>query len=227
MRRSRKLAVAEEVRLETSRRWKTGLSCTASLGALLLALVFAVPVPASEVSEAEGGATPNAQQVTEGLEAVEREEAARRDQLEEPAAVHERELSAAAYENATADESQQLLLETFPEELERLNSDPARALQDLHLVDVFDESVATVRGPEGDGSLLEAGVPIQAENEEGDLEKVKLSLVEGSEGFEAENPLTEIVIPPTADESFAIGDEGLGLVAQGSNGVAGRPVGEM
>jgi YD repeat-containing protein len=165
--------------------------------------------------------------VAEGLEAVEREEAAHERELEEPGAVRERKLSADAYEDATASESQQLLSATFQAGLERLNSDPARALADLRLIDVFDGTVATVRGPGDDGSLLEAGIPIRVKNEEGDLEKVKLGLVEGDEGFEAENPLTEILIPPAADEQFSIGTEGLGLAVQGGEATAGRPFGEM
>jgi tripartite motif-containing protein 71 len=207
--------------------WRAPLSSTASLGALVLTLVAAVPVLASESPEAEGGRPPSPQQVAEGLEAVEREEAAHKRELEEPDAVRERDLSADAYEDATPSESQQLLLATFQAEIERLNSDPARALGDLRLVDVFGETVATVRGPGDDGSLLEAGVPIRVENEDGDLEKVKLDLVEGSEGFEAENPLTEILIPPAADEQFSIGDEGLGLVVQGGEAASGESLGEM
>ncbi|HEX5592117.1 MAG TPA: DUF6531 domain-containing protein, partial [Solirubrobacterales bacterium] len=203
------------------------MSSTASFGALLLILLVAVPALASESPEPAASTPPSAAQIAAGLEAAEREEAARSRELEEPEAVRERDLSADAYEDATTAESQQLLLQTFQEELGRLNSDPARALGDLHLVDVFGEAVATVRDPEGDGSLLEADIPIRAENEEGDLEKVKLDLVEGADGFEAENPLTEVLIPPAADEAFSVGDEGLSLVVQGGQGTSGQPLGEM
>ncbi|HWN72704.1 MAG TPA: hypothetical protein VNN15_02725, partial [Solirubrobacterales bacterium] len=190
-----------------------------SFAAMLAFLVAAVPVLAAE--------PPNAQQVAEGLEAVEREEAARERELEEPAAVQERSLSADAYEDSSASEARQLLLDTFKDELSRLNSDPARALDDLQLVRVFGESVATVRSPEGEGSLLEAAIPIRAENEAGDLEKVKLELVEGDEGFEAVNPLSEVLIPAVADEPFSIGDEGLGLAVQGADASSAQPFGEM
>jgi YD repeat-containing protein len=195
------------------------LRCVLFFSVVLVFLVAAVPVLAA--------GPPNAQQVADGLEAVEREEAAREQELEEPEAVHERALSADAYEDLSASEARQLLLDTFKDELSRLNSDPARALDDLQLVRVFGESVATVRGPEGEGSLLEAAIPIRVENEEGDLEKVKLGLVEGDEGFEAANPLSEVLIPAVAEEPFSIGDEGLGLAVQGADASSAEPLGEM
>jgi len=211
-------------------RERRNLSFTACFLLSLLALVAAVPVlaaePAEGGSEGEPVAPPSPQQVAEGLEAVEREEVDRRQELEEPEAVQQREASAAAYDDLTAAESRQLLLNAFPDVLAQLNADPARALDDLHLVKLFGETVATVRTPEGEGSLLEADIPIRTENDEGELEKVNLTLVRGEEGFEPENPLTDVVIPPTAEEQFVVGEEGLSLEIPGAE-ASGAPLGEM
>jgi sugar lactone lactonase YvrE len=215
-----------------SRERRKDLSFTACCFLLALALVAAVPVLAAEPpagSEGAEGETvnpPSAQQVAEGLEVVEREEAARQRELEEPEAVQQREASATAYEDLTASESRQLLLSAFPDVLTQLNADPARALDDLHLTKVFGETVATVRTPEGEGSLLEADIPIRTENDEGELEKVKLTLVRREEGFEPENPLTDVLIPPTAEEQFAVGEEGLSLGIPGAE-APGEPLGDM
>lgn len=204
-----------------SRERRRRLSSTATFLALLCALIAAAPVLAAEPSP------PDEQQVAEGLEAVEREEAARQRELEGPEAVREREASAEAYGDLSAAESRRLLLSAFPDAFAQLNADPARALNELQLIKVFGESMATVKDQEGEGSLLEADIPLRAENEEGDLEKVRLTLVSGEGGFEPENPLTEVQIPTIAEERFTVGDEGLAVAAQGTGASSGQPLGEM
>jgi YD repeat-containing protein len=180
----------------------------------VLARGSAEGVPATEGAEGAPVAPPSAQQVAEGIERAEVQEAARRQELESPQAVDERHISETAYANLTPAESRALLQEAFPESLAALESDLARSLENLHLVRTYGEDVATVRDSEGETSLLEASIPLRVENEEGELEKVKLGLTEGESGFEPENPVTELLIPPAADEGISVGQEGLTITPQ-------------
>lgn len=188
--------------------------------ALLAVLTAATPVlaqvspEAGEGSEAPLVTPPSGKQVTEGIELAEQEEAARRRELESPQAVDERRVSETAYANLTPAEARQLLQEAFPESLAALESDLARSLEGLHLIRTYGEDVATVRGAEGETSLLEASIPLRVENQEGELEKVKLGLTESESGFEPENPITELSIPLAANEGISVGEEGLTITPQ-------------
>jgi DNA-binding beta-propeller fold protein YncE len=162
-------------------------------------------LPASNATE-----PPSAQQVQLGIEAIESEEAAREEELRSPEAAREREESRDAYVGLSTEAARQLLIETFPGQLARLNADPARLLSDVRIVKVFGETVATIES-DGEGSLLEAGIPVRTENEAGDLEKVDLGLEHASSGLEPANPLVDLHIPDAAREPIAIGDEGLAV----------------
>lgn len=174
------------------------------------------PVPPAP-SEAELELLPDGQEVTEGIEAAEAAEKAREADLASPAAAAEREDSRFAFAGASVAEAQELLSTLFAPQLATLNSDPARFLSDAQLVEVVDESVATVK-EEGDGSLLEASIPVQAPDEEGDLGKVDLSLLDTPEGYEPANPLTELIIPESAGEPIEIGTKGVAISQAGADG---------
>lgn len=65
--------------------------------------------------------------------------------------------------------------------------------------------------------MLEAGIPVVT-RDEGEVEKVDLSLEDGPEGLEPENPLVSVVLPPVADEGIEVGDEGLTITQGGAAG---------
>jgi hypothetical protein len=152
--------------------------------------------PAPSTSEPAPVELPDAEDVREGIEAAEAEVAERERWLAGPEAVGQREQSRYAFAGLSAAESEQLFLDVFAEQLRRLNADPARWLSDATIVDPIDESAAAVR-KDGDTSLLDSTMPLRAEDEDGELRKVDLTLEATPEGLEAVNPLVEYA------ESFA------------------------
>jgi len=70
---------------------------------------------------------------------------------------------------------------------------------------------------DGSPQLLEAGIPVVT-RDEGEVEKVDLSLEDGPEGLEPENPLVSVVLPPAADEGIEVGEEGLTITQEGAAG---------
>ncbi len=204
-----------------------------ALFATLLLASSAAPVLAEEApppppvpSEAEQARLPDSQEIQEGIEAAASEEADREAELEGPAAAEEREESRDAFADADAAQAKELLSALFSEQLAALNSDPARFLSDAQLVQVLDEDVATVRD-EGDSSLLDAAIPLRAEDEAGELRKVDLSLEPTAEGFEPTNPLTEVSIPSGAGGAIAVGEEGVSVSQVGVEASGGQPFGEV
>jgi YD repeat-containing protein len=194
--------------------------------ALLLLACSAVPVFAAEAppsdeagvatAEQEDPVVPDGEDVREGLEATERRDAERREWLQSPEAVRQREESRHAYAGISTSEAKELLSSVFDAEFAKLDSDPARLLSDVQLVGpVTDESVVAIREDE-ETDLLDAGMPVQTEDDEGQVSKIDLSLEATPEGFEPSNPLVEeLVIPNTAGEPVEIGDEGLAISAVG------------
>jgi YD repeat-containing protein len=164
-------------------------------------------------------AVPSAEQVQAGIEAAEEQQGQREEELQAPEAVQQREASRSAYSGLAGVAARQLLVDLFPGELARLNADPARVLSEVEVVKAFGDTVATVE-EDGDGSLLEAGIPVRAENEDGELEKVDLSLEATPTGFEPANPLTELQIPGSAGGPIVIGEAGLAVSLVDADGEA-------
>ncbi len=191
---------------------------------ILLFASSAVPVFASDGADGqftleapvESGpiSPPGDLQVREGIEEAERKEAARLNELQMPALIDQREKSRDAFADLSDAAAQELLLESFAPQMATLNADPARYLSDVELLRTYDQTAATV-SDEGDGSLLEAGIPVRTEDSEGDLAKVDLSLEATDAGFEPANPLIELRIPQSADEAIEIGQEGLAISPAG------------
>lgn len=165
---------------------------------------------------------PDAEDIREGIEATEAEQAARERWLAGPEAIKQRQQSRHAFAELSAADSKGLFLDLFSEHLRRLNTDPARWLSDASIVEPLDESSATVR-KEGDTTLLSGTVPLRAEDEDGELRKVDLTLEATSEGLEPANPLVELRIPEVAGEGIAMG-EGERSIAVTPLGVEDRPV---
>jgi hypothetical protein len=147
---------------------------------------------------------PDAEAVTEVIEKAEREEEERNDWLASPEAIHEREESRLAFAGLDAATAKDLLSTVFAEQLAQLNNDPARILSGAQLLSTSEPTSATVKD-EGDGLLLESSLPVRAEDENGDLRKVDLSLDETKSGFETENALVEVQIPEDADQPIEVG----------------------
>ena len=199
----------------------------ASVFVLLLLACMATPVLADDSSEqtppsvpaespVSGGPSanigpppngPSNEQVIEALQGAEREEEERQEMLASSAAVKEREDSLHAYADLTPAQAEELLAAKFPDFLAALNADPARLLTDSRLDRNLGNGDA-VMTTEGKTQLLEGTYPVETKNDEGELEKVDVSLEETDEGIEAENPLVEVSIGDIASEGVVIGGEG-------------------
>ncbi|HEX5761804.1 MAG TPA: DUF6531 domain-containing protein [Solirubrobacterales bacterium] len=170
---------------------------------------------------------PDALDVQEGIEAAERAEAERKRWLQSPEAIREREESRYAFADLTAEEAQEVLLTMFAEQLSMLNADPARRLSDSSVVEQLGPSAAAVREG-GERLLLNASIPLRANDEQGESRKLDLELEATPEGFEPLNPLTELRIPDEADEPIAVGEEGLAVSSPAAaESREGEPLGEM
>jgi YD repeat-containing protein len=145
--------------------------------------------------------------------------------LESPQAEAEREASELAYANLSTGEEEQLLREQFEAQLEAIDSDPARVLDELTLERIDSPTEALVNLG-GETLLLEAEVPLRAREEDGDLRKVELGLEESAEGYEPANPLVDLTLPASSDEPIEIGDRGLSVSAVGADDTSASPIGD-
>jgi sugar lactone lactonase YvrE len=173
------------------------------------------PPASPSALQAQADLLPDAADIQEGIEMAQAEEAAREHELESAAAIAEREESRDAFADMGAAETQQLLQATFSGELEKLNSDPARSLSNAEIVRTIGVTAATVT-EDGDGALLDAGIPVRTEDEDGDLRKVDLSLEATAEGFETANALSDVSVGDTAADPVQIGEEGVSISQEGA-----------
>ncbi|HEX6601860.1 MAG TPA: hypothetical protein VF030_04400, partial [Solirubrobacterales bacterium] len=84
----------------------------------------------SSTAEVDPQQVPGPEDVAAGIKLAEEEEAEREAWLASPAAQQQRDASLAAYAGLPAAEAEALLADTFSEQLQRLDSDPARYLSD-------------------------------------------------------------------------------------------------
>lgn len=164
---------------------------------------------------------PGAGDVTEAIEEAELEEEERKAWLASPVAVREREDSRFAFADLDATGAEELLRSAFAEQLAQLNADPARFLSDARLLSTSESTSATVEDG-GNGLVMESSLPVRAENEEGDLRKVDLSLEGTASGYETANALVEVQIPEAADQPVEVGEEGVAIKLAGADD--GRPL---
>lgn len=158
-------------------------------------------------------------------EAVRREEQ-RAAQLETAPFRQQREASRNAYKDLGDEQAAALLNSVFTTFLEeKLNADPARYLSDVKLERPLGKGDAVVTS-EGKTSLMEGSIPVRAENENGELEKVDLSLKMAADGFAPSNPLVEVTIGREAKDGVAVGDGGLTVTQVGANDSSGRLFGD-
>jgi sugar lactone lactonase YvrE len=200
-------------------RWRWLVVFSLFLCAVLTAPVFAdsppdPPPPSSNASDE----VPSPHDVAAGIAGLEQKEAEQQAALESNAAIAERADSQQQYTELSAEEARSLFQAQFAEQLEDLNSDPARFLSDARLDRSLEGGTAALVSAGGSPELLEAGIPVQAANQEGVAEKVSLSIVEAGdeEGFELANPLTVVTMPETASEGVAVGEDGLTITQVGA-----------
>jgi len=169
----------------------------------------AIAVPEGSVALEVGGPPngPNHEEMVEIFQRTKHEEEELEEELASPAAVKERENSLRAFVDLSPAQAEELLAANFPDFLASLNSDPARTLSDSRLDRNLGEGDAVVTS-EGKTQLLEGSYPVETQNDDGELEKVDVSLEETAEGYEAENPLVEVAIADSAKEGVVIGGEG-------------------
>jgi hypothetical protein len=148
------------------------------------------PPNSGEVLQASEYPAPSHESVAARYEAVQLKERERETELEEPFFVAEREASQTAYANITIAEAEELLRSTFAETLSSLNAQPARLLSDAKLDENLGHGSALITA-DGSTGILEAGLPIETANAEGEMEKVDIGLKPSATAFEPENPLFE------------------------------------
>jgi hypothetical protein len=147
---------------------------------------------------------PDASDIGAALAEAAEEELARQEALQQPAEVQERKASRWAYAGLDSRlEAAELLRSTFAEALAALNQDPGRFLSDAQLDQRLGTTTARVTA-DGQPSLLEAGTPVEARDEEGDLRKVDLDLEEVEGGYAPANPLVQLEIPKKPNNGIAL-----------------------
>lgn len=159
------------------------------------------------------------------LEAVADEEAEREEWLASPEAEQQREASWGAYGDLSPADSEELLQSAFAEQLQTLNDDPARFLSDAHLIRPLEETAAAVK-EDGEYFLLDAGIPVRMEDEDGESAKVELSLEPTQEGYEPANGLVDVTLPFAADETAEVGEEGFAISQAAADPSAARRFGD-
>lgn len=181
----------------------------------------------SPAVEDSGASLPSAEDIAKGIAEAERKEAERGEELESTEAVRERKASRDAYANLGATEAEQLLNAKFSEQLATLNADPARFLTEAKLDQSFGEFGAKITNGEGETQLLESSVPVRAEDEEGQLLKLDLTLEQTGEGFAPANPLVDLKLGESAAEGVEVGEAGLAITQAGAEeGDTGRLFGD-
>jgi Ca2+-binding RTX toxin-like protein len=205
--------------------------------ALFLGATLAAPMAAFPADERQAAAgpepaalpLPDEKAITAALGKAHAAEMAARErqerELASPAAVRAREESRRVYADLTPAQAQELAASTFGEVLEELNRDPARYLSDARLERPAGKDAATVTS-EGETQLLEASVPVRAEDEDGDLSKVDLTLVPTEDGWEPENPIVDVAVGDSAEEGVELSEAEVTISQAGAAAGAGRRLGD-
>jgi Ca2+-binding RTX toxin-like protein len=222
--------MSDRLRMRAGLRWVVAFACLLSVCVIAPGVAFSAEEeqPAAEQS---GSSLPLPDEAAingaldDSLQAHEEELRRREEQLASAASVAEREDSQRAYADLGPDAAEDLFRSVFGPMLEQLDRDPARFLSDAKIERVAGAEGATVTS-KGETQLLETSVPVRAEEEDGNLAKVDVTLSPGSEGWEAENPLVDLAIGNSAEEGIEVGDEGLTITQEGAEGATAVPLGD-
>lgn len=169
-----------------------------------------IPPPPGEPQflGAEVNRPPNGLEVGEALAQVAVGEAEEKLARETPNAEAERDASRSAYVDLGASEALSLIQEQFPEVLNTIEQDPARAITDARIERVISPTEAQITH-EGERALVEGSIPLRVEDESGRLSKVDLDLERTPDGFSPENPIVDVSLPTRLEEGIAVGESGV------------------
>lgn len=203
------------------------------LAAFTLVLLASTAVPGFAESEEpspigeEAVPPPDPAAIQAGLERAEREDEAHENWLEGPEAKQQREDSRLAFSDLSASAAKELLREHFGKKLGFLNlEDPARVISEASVREVYPGEGAAIE-LDGQELLLDGPAPTHAEEEDGELRKIDLTLEATPAGFEPRNPLAELSIPATATAPLKVGEgKEIGVSALDSASSAAQRFGE-
>src|ERR1700755_623261 len=136
--------------------------------------------PPGPVMESSEFPVPDFTAINDAYLADVRQAEERESELQEPAFVSEREQSRYAYADASREEAEELLRMTFDRTWSSLSAEPARILSDATLEENLGNGSAVI-STDGRKEILEAGLPIEAQNDAGELEKVDVGLEQNAE----------------------------------------------
>jgi sugar lactone lactonase YvrE len=176
---------------------------------VLLLAASSMPVLADPAGEspppAEGdGATPGADALAEATQPIEEEEEEHAEWLSSPEAIQEREASQDAFAGFSSSQSQSLLVEAFPEQLQELNADPARVLSELEVEELLGTYGARVSIGEGESAIVESSIPVQSDLGGKGNEPVDLALEPEGDSFVPQNPLAAVELPGSAADPIKL-----------------------
>jgi len=206
----------------------------AALFSVLLCVCSAAPVladtPPLAPAEESAAPSPSSEELTSAL--IQSEAAARAEQekLEEewdtPQAESERQMSQTAFTGVTSVEAQSLLLTTFPDQVQALNADPARVLSNLSIEKPLGTYGALVDNGDGESAIIESSVPVESQAGEGKKAPVDLSLEAEGDVFVPANPLSEVELPVSAEETIRL-ENGVGVKLSADHPHEAEQLGDM
>jgi sugar lactone lactonase YvrE len=192
---------------------------------VLLALVGAVPVladspppptpppvtqPPSNVGGDEEVQLPGSDDMAATLAGFQQESEEGAAALASPGMVADRIASRSKFGGLDAGASRRLFESVFANRLSDLEAEPARRLEDAHVLRAIGPDAAVV-SVDGKKQLVEGSVPLLTGGEGGQPSKADLGLVGGADGFEPADPLVDLRIPRSAGGMVEVGDAGLAL----------------
>jgi hypothetical protein len=200
---------------------------------IFLLVVGAAPVlaatNAAESSEVAGGVADPASvpaPTAAEIAAAEERQQEQEEWLAGPQAEKERAESQDAFAELSAGESEELLVEAFPEALASLNADPGRVLSRLEVEKTVGTHAAIVgNGEGGERQLVETSMPVESDLGGEGEQPVDLALEPSGNGFAPANPLTELQLPATAEGQVVL-EEGVKIELPASDDHEAVPLGE-
>jgi RHS repeat-associated protein len=180
---------------------------------------------AQEAAPLEGAAPGDP--LAEALIAEQRAEERQEAYLESPAAESELERSQTAYEDASGAEASAALEEEFEAELEQLDGDPARALDDERVEETLGEQIVRVDpgAAGGPSELIVSDVPLEVSSG-GQVEPVDLRLEQQAGDLVPIAPLVPVSFPGQADAPLRLSELGIGVSLAGAEPAAAREFSE-
>lgn len=131
-----------------------------------------------------------------------------------------------AFADLAANESRDLLVEEFPEQLSGLNGDPARTLTGLEIEKPLGTNGVLVAIGGGESAIVETSIPVESEVGTGDKAPVDLTLEREGDHYASANPPSATELPATAEAPIAL-ENGVEIGLPAGNDHEAQPLGEM